>query len=113
MINIMTINNYRAVITFDPDMEMFRGEFLGLNGGADFYASTVKGLHTEGAKSLRVFLDVCAENGIEPMKSFSGKFNARISPELHLRAAELAAAKGVSLNDVVAEAIEHEINACA
>jgi len=37
--NIMTIGGYQAVIAFDPDMQMFRGEFVGLNGGADFYAA--------------------------------------------------------------------------
>ena len=37
--NTMNIGGYEAVITFDPDIQMFRGEFVGLNGGADFYAA--------------------------------------------------------------------------
>ena len=49
MNNIMTIEGHRAVITFDPDSGMFRGEFTGLSGGADFYATDVKGLKREGA----------------------------------------------------------------
>ena len=32
--NTMTINGYQAVISFDPDIQMFRGAFVGLNGGA-------------------------------------------------------------------------------
>ena len=36
MINTMTIDGYDAVIQYDPDIKMFRGEFVGLNGGADF-----------------------------------------------------------------------------
>ena len=31
----MEINGYRAIIQFDPGIDMFRGEFIGLNGGAD------------------------------------------------------------------------------
>jgi len=54
MQNTMTIDGHKAVITFDPEMQMFRGEFLGLNGGADFYAKDVKGLLREGKISLRV-----------------------------------------------------------
>ena len=50
------IGGYRAIVQFDPDIEMFRGEFVGLNGGADFYARDVSGLRKEGAASLRVFL---------------------------------------------------------
>ncbi|MEN2827324.1 type II toxin-antitoxin system HicB family antitoxin [Mannheimia haemolytica] len=41
MRNIMDINGYKAVIAYDPETELFRGEFIGLNGGADFYADNV------------------------------------------------------------------------
>jgi predicted HicB family RNase H-like nuclease len=34
--NVMTVDDYHATIEFDPDLDMFRGEILGLNGGADF-----------------------------------------------------------------------------
>ena len=66
MINTMTIDGYDAVIQFDPDIKMFRGEFVGLNGGADFYAKSVDGLEKEGRTSLKVFLQMCKEKGIEP-----------------------------------------------
>ncbi len=45
--NTMTISGYQAVIAFDPDIQLFRGEFVGLNGGADFYAADVAGLMPE------------------------------------------------------------------
>ncbi len=35
--NVMTVDDYHATIEFDPELDMFRGEILGLNGGADFY----------------------------------------------------------------------------
>lgn len=50
MMNIMEIDGYRAVIVYDPEIEMFRGEFIGLNGGADFYAKDIDGLRREGGK---------------------------------------------------------------
>jgi len=103
--NTMTINGYQAVIAFDPDIQMFRGEFVGLNGGADFYAKDVDGLRREGEISLRVFLDACAEDGVDPHKHFSGKFSLRVDPKLHEAAAIAAAAHGQSLNQWAAEAI--------
>ncbi len=109
--NIMTIEGQRAVINYDPEIDMFRGEFLGLSGGADFYATTIRSLRAEGKISLRIYLEMCEEKGMEPFKSFSGKFNARIDPELHARAVELAAANGISLNQFVERAIQHEIAA--
>lgn len=109
--NIMTINGYQAVISYDPDIQMFRGEFVGLNGGADFYAKDVDGLRREGEISLRVFLDACAEDGIDPRKHFSGKFSLRVDPELHEAAAIAAAAHGQSFNQWAAEAIRQAARA--
>lgn len=105
MNNVMTINGYQAVITFDPEIEMFRGEFLGLNGGADFYAADVGGLHREGETSLRVFLEACQQRGVDPKKHYSGKFVLRLDPEVHEAAAIAAAAHGQSLNQWAVETI--------
>ncbi|HDL4195620.1 TPA: type II toxin-antitoxin system HicB family antitoxin, partial [Mannheimia haemolytica] len=55
MRNIMDINGYKAVIAYDPETELFRGEFIGLNGGADFYADNVIQLKKEGELSLNIF----------------------------------------------------------
>lgn len=109
--NTMTINGYQAVISYDPDIQMFRGDFVGLNGGADFYAKDVDGLRHEGEISLRVFLEACAEDGVDPRKHFSGKFSLRVDPELHEAATIAAAARGQSLNQWAAEAIRQAARA--
>jgi len=107
MNNLMTIGGQQAVISFDPDINMFRGEFVGLaNGGADFYAEDVHGLLREGETSLRVYLDMCKEDGVEPFRSFSGKFNVRISPALHAACTAAAESTGKSLNQWIAEALQ-------
>ena len=99
----MDFNGYKAVIQYDPEIEMFRGEFVGLNGGADFYAEDIKGLREEGEISLKVFLEICEEKGIEPRKEYSGKFNLRVPPPLHADLAAEAAAHNKSLNQLVLE----------
>ncbi len=106
MKNVMTIDGYKAVINYDPEIEMFRGEFVGVNGGADFYARDLKGLKREGAISLKVFLEACAEDGVEPRKSFSGKFVLRVDPKTHEAVVLAAAAHGLSLNQWVAETLD-------
>ena len=60
--NTTIINGYRSAIVFDPDIQMFRGEFVGQDGGADFYAKDVDGLRRDGEISLLVFLEACAES---------------------------------------------------
>ena len=106
MINIMNIDGCRAVIKYDPEIEMFRGEFSGLNGGADFYASDIDGLKKEGAISLSIFLKACKEHNIKPKKEYSGKFNVRVPKELHAVLSTKANAEGKSLNQWVVDALD-------
>ncbi len=107
--SIMTVDGYQAKIEYDPELDQFRGEILGLSGGADFYGKNPRELRSEFKKSLQVFLEVCAEKGIEPRRSFSGKFNLRISPELHERLAIVAQAEGKSINLVAQEALQKRV----
>ncbi len=90
---------HTAVIGFDPDLGRFRGEFVGLNGGADFYAESVEALRKEGKRSLETFLEVCRERGIDPQRKFSGTFVVSLPGPLHERVASAASAAGVSLRE--------------
>ena len=107
--NLMKYDDYQAKIEYDEDLDQFRGEILGLNGGADFYGRNPKELRTEFKKSLEVYLAVCKEKGIEPRRNFSGKFNLRISPELHERLAIAAQAEGKSINSIAQEALQMRV----
>jgi predicted HicB family RNase H-like nuclease len=108
--NIMKIEGHKAKIEYDPEMDMFRGEILGLNGGADFYGKTPDELRREFKKSLKVFLDVCKEKEIEPYKEYSGKFNVRLPSELHAEISSRAAAEGKSLNQWIIETLDQIVH---
>lgn len=107
--NLMTVDGYRAKIEYDEELDLFRGEILGLNGGADFYGKNPRELRIEFKKSLHVFLEVCKEKGIEPRRNFSGKFNLRIPPELHEKLAIEAQAQGKSINTLAQEALQERV----
>jgi predicted HicB family RNase H-like nuclease len=111
--NVLEINGYKAVIGYDPETNLLRGEFVGLNGGADFYSDSLAGLRAEGARSLEVFLAVCKERGIPATKKYSGKLQLRLKRKTHEKAAIAAAAKGVSLNTLIEQAVEHELDEVA
>ncbi len=106
MNNIIEIEGQKAVVSLDPELGLLRGEFLGLNGGADFYADSIDALRQEGANSLKVFLEMCAEKGISPYRQFSGKFNVRLDPKLHEAAVLAARAEQKSLNEWISDVIE-------
>jgi predicted HicB family RNase H-like nuclease len=109
--NLMSLDGFDAKIEYDADLDLFRGEILGLNGGADFFGKNPKELRAQFKKSLQVFLEVCAEKGIEPRRSYSGKFNLRIPAELHEKLAIMAQAEGKSLNTLAEEALAQRVAA--
>ena len=108
--NIMEVDGYKAKIEYDAEIDQFRGEILGLNGSADFYGKNPTSLKKEFRASLKVFLEVCEEKGINPMREYSGKFNLRIPPNLHSKIAAQATAQNKSLNQLVAEILEQSVD---
>ena len=63
----------------------------------------------ETQQTVEVYLAVCKEKGIESRRNFSGKFNLRISPELHERLAIAAQAEGKSINSIAQEALQMRV----
>lgn len=108
--NIMEVDGYKAKIDYDSELDQFRGEILGLNGSADFYGKSPASLRKEFKNSLKVYLEVCKEQGISPAKEFSGKFNLRIPPSLHSEIAARASAEDKSINQWVSEVLDQTLS---
>ncbi len=83
------------------------------SGGADFYAKDIDGLRRKGETSLKVFLEMCAEEGVSPYRKSTGRFNLRLSEELYNKAAVMARAPGKSINALIADLIGQADNAAA
>lgn len=60
--------------------------------------------------SVDDYLEWCREDGVEPEKPYSGRFNVRISPLFHSQVAIAAKKAGVSLNSFVEKSLQDEIN---
>ena len=110
MMNVMAIDDCKARIEYDPDIEMFRGEFIGLNGGADFYAADASGLKYEGEISLNMFKGICREKGKPYRRGYSGELRLRLSPELHLEVATKAAQEGQSINKWIVSTVSQAVS---
>jgi predicted HicB family RNase H-like nuclease len=108
-LNLMSVDGYRARIAYDPEIDLFRGEILGLNGSADFYGRSPAELKREFRQSLKVFLEVCEEKGLPPRKVYSGRFNLRIPSELHEEIAVHASSEDLSINQWVANALKQTL----
>ena len=106
----MEYKGYYGSVSYDDEAGTFFGRVNNLSrDGITFEGSSVDELKVAFRDSVDDYLAWCAERGEDPDKPYSGKFNIRISPDLHAKAAVNAQARGESLNDFVTKAIEDEI----
>lgn len=99
----MEIDGCLAEIGYDRDIRMWRGEFPGPDGGADFYARDWNDLQKEGEASLKVFREMCLEDGIQPL----AQLQVFIPGELHGAILSAAEAGGMTVDQWV----QRELNA--
>lgn len=100
---------YQAIVEYQDDVDMLMGRVVNTRDVITFYAESVEALRAEMRVSIDDYLALCEARGIEPARAYSGKFNVRIDPELHRDLAMVAAREGVSLNAVVARALEERV----
>jgi predicted HicB family RNase H-like nuclease len=103
--NVMTYKGYNGVFEYYADDNAFHGQVAGITDVVHFTGTSIDELKQALADSVEDYLEFCAEQGKEPQKPYSGRFNVRIKPELHQRIASRAAQDGKSLNAWVAEAL--------
>ena len=105
----MNYKGYIAKVEYDEDAQVFCGSVINTRSVITFQGTSVGELKKEFELSVEDYISWCKEDGVEPEKPYSGKFNVRLSPELHEKVATKAAIKGVSLNSYVTKALEDEL----
>ena len=107
---MMNYKSYIGHVEFDDENEIFHGEVINTRDIITFQATTAHSLKEAFIESIEDYLEFCKERGESPDKPFSGKFNIRITPELHRQVYLKAKLEGKSLNgwicDVVRSSVE-------
>jgi predicted HicB family RNase H-like nuclease len=103
--NTMNYKGYVARVEFDSQDGCFFGRLAGIDDIITFHGESVAELRKAFEEAVDFYLESSAKHGLKPQKPHSGKIMLRVPPELHARAAMLAAAHGKSLNQWVAEAM--------
>ena len=106
---MLKYRDYMGIVEYDPDGKVFTGEVIGLRDVITFQGRTPEELEQSFRSSVDFYLEMCQQDGVSAQKPFSGRFNIRISPEIHRQIAERAAQRHVSLNQWVAEAVTHAL----
>ena len=106
---MMEYKGYLGMVEYDAEAQVFHGDIINTRDVITFQGTTVKEIEQAFRDSVNDYITWCKEEGEEPEKPYSGKFNVRLSPELHRQIAVLAKQKRISLNAFVEKAIAKEI----
>ena len=98
---------YKGYIgTIEADDGVFVGRVAGLRDVITFEGESFSEVSQAFRDSIDDYLNFCAARGEAPDRPYSGKIPLRVDPEVHRKAAALAQAEGVSLNQWIARRIE-------
>ena len=106
---MMEYKGYLGTVEYDAQAKIFHGDIINTRDVITFQGTTVNEIERAFEDSINDYIAWCKEDGIEPEKPYSGKFNVRLSPELHRQIAILAKKNHISLNSFVEKAITDEI----
>jgi len=105
----MEYKGYLGTVEYDAQGKIFHGDIINTRDVITFQGTTVKEIEQAFKDSINDYIAWCKEDGVEPEKPYSGKFNVRLSPELHRQAAILAKKNHISLNSFVEKALNDKI----
>ncbi len=106
----MEYKGYIGNVEYDDTAKIFHGEIINTKDVITFQGQTVDELETAFMESIDDYIEWCAKEGVDPEKPYSGKFNLRLSPELHREVAITAKRMNLSINKFVEKALEDEIH---
>ncbi len=106
---MMKYKDYVAQIEYDDSAKIFHGQVVGIKDVITFQGTSVEELRVAFSDSVDDYLAFCKERGEAPNKPYSGKFNIRISPELHAKLDVAAKAHNESINSYVSHTLEKAV----
>jgi predicted HicB family RNase H-like nuclease len=103
---MLNYKGYLGEAFYDDEIEMFSGRVINAKAIGTFYGKTVEAIESEFRKTIDYYLDLCKRKNVEPERPFSGKFNLRLTPELHRRIYLASSEEGKSINTWIQEKLE-------
>ena len=106
---MMEYKGYVGIVEYDSEAKLFHGDIINTRDVITFQGTTVEEIETAFKESIEDYIDWCKSENVEPEKPYSGKFNLRLSPELHKEVAITAKKLKISINNFVEKALKDEL----
>ena len=109
-VNMMEYKGCVGIVNYDSNARAFHGDVINTRDVITFQGKTVDEIEKAFQKSIDDYISWCEQDGVSPEKPYSGRFNLRLSPELHREVAVTAKKLKISINSFVEKALLDEIN---
>lgn len=109
MRDLIVYKEYIGSVHYSEKDEVFFGKVEGIDDLVTFEGQSVPQLKSAFHEAVDDYLEIAQAAGKAPEKTYRGNLNIRLRPEIHRKANRLALLKGKTLNQLINDAIEHEI----
>lgn len=106
MENILRYKDFIGSVRYSNDDKVFYGKIEFITDLVTFEGTSVSELEAAFAEAVEDYIQLCDTVNKKPGKSFTGTFNIRLKPDLHRKAALTSIEKGISLNQLVSDAVD-------
>lgn len=106
---MMEYNGYIGMVEYDSDAKIFHGDVVNTRDVITFQGTTVEEIEGAFKDSVEDYIEWCKSEGVTPEKPYSGRFNLRLSPELHKEIPITARKMNLSINNFVEKALKDEL----
>jgi predicted HicB family RNase H-like nuclease len=107
--DLMKYKDFLGSVHYDDDDGRFVGRIEEIPDLVTFQGSSVEELREAFQNAVDDYVALCEATNRPFRRSFKGSFNVRVAPGLHRDAYRCAIESGLSLNQFVRQAIEHEV----
>ena len=111
MADVLIHKGFVGSVHFSADDSVFHGRIEGIDDLVTFEGASVQELKAGFREAVEDYLELCKQTGKRVEKSYRGTFNVRVPPALHRKAARQSTLRGISLNQLVQQALEAELSA--
>jgi predicted HicB family RNase H-like nuclease len=102
--------NYLGSVEYSEAANCLCGEVLGMPKDSITYeGNSIDELQEDFQAGIESYLEGCKEMGIAPRKGFNGVLNVRIPSEIHCRLAMIAEKNNTTINAVIRNSIERQL----
>ncbi len=107
--NTLKYKGFIGSVAYSDEDKIFFGKILGIDGLVNYEGTSVDELNRNFKEAVNDYIAFCEAEGLPLKKSYTGRFNVRISAEIHARIAELSQQRGISLNAFVKETLQNAV----